>query len=192
MKKIIYLSVFLIGFFVLYLLWPRAIELPYIGSVKEWQLAEVSGNEAAFQDRPKLVTFIYTQCPDVCPTTMLDLIDLKQIMDERGISQEKYYIIAVTVDPEYDTNEILQQYKEMFDIHEKNWLFFRGTDEQTYQFSRYFNFFYEKNEDGFLTHTTSMYIVDSKNQIRAHHDMATVDKRVAIEEIADHLQQLIK
>ncbi|WP_025783610.1 SCO family protein [Sporosarcina sp. D27] len=192
MKKIIYLSVFFIGFFVLYLLWPRTIEMPYIGSVKEWQLTEVSGNEAAFQDKPKLVTFIYTQCPDVCPTTMLDLIDLKQIMDERGISQERYYIIAVTVDPEYDTNEVLEQYKEMFGINDKNWLFFRGTDEQTYQFSRYFNFFYEKNEDGFLTHTTSMYIVDSNNQIRAHHDMATVDKQVAIEEIADHLQQLIK
>ena len=84
------------------------------------------------------------------------------------------------------------QYKELFDIDDPNWLFFRGTEETTKEFSKYLNFYYDKNEEGFVTHSTSMYIVDDKDSIRAHHNMATSKNKVAIEEIADHLEQLIK
>nr|WP_238988187.1 SCO family protein [Filibacter tadaridae] len=192
MKKVIMTVLLVIGFFIFYFLWPRTIELPHIGTVKEWPLTEVGGNEASFREKPKLITFFFTNCPDVCPTTMWDLKKLHQVMEERGISQDEYFIIAVTVDPEYDTNDKIIQYKDMFEINSPNWLFFRGAEEETYKFTQYFNFSYEKNEDGFLTHSTSMYVVDSNDKIRAHHDMALGKKQVNIEEIADHLEQLLK
>ena len=192
MKKFIIVLMLSIVFFVLYTVWPKKVELPKIGTVNEWPFSEVNGNETNFQDKPKLVTFFFTKCPDVCPTTMWDLTALQKVMEAKGISKDEYFIIAITVDPEYDTKEKLLQYKELFDIDDPNWLFFRGTEETTKEFSKYLNFYYDKNEEGFVTHSTSMYIVDDKDSIRAHHNMATGKNKVAIEEIADHLQQLIK
>ncbi len=113
-------------------------------------------------------------------------------MREKGIADDRYIVLSVTLDPEYDTDERINHYKELFEISNPNWLFLRGSIEETKKFTRYFNFYYEKNEDGFVTHSTSMYIVDSNDYIRAHHDMAIGKKRVNIEEIANHLESLIK
>ncbi|WP_233192305.1 SCO family protein [Sporosarcina sp. P26b] len=192
MKKIIIIMMLPIIFVILYAMWSKAVELPKIGEVTEWPFTEVGGNETNFQGKPKLVTFFYTKCPDVCPTTMWDLTALQEVMKDRGISQDEYFIIAITVDPEYDTKEKIVRYKELFNIEDPNWLFFRGTEETTKEFSKYLNFYYDRNEDGFVTHSTSMYIVDGQDLVRAHHNMATGKNSVAIEEIANHLQQLIK
>ena len=179
-----------IGFLALYFFWPQSIDLPKLGTVKEWPLTE-DGNGQDFQDKPKLISFFFTNCPDICPMTMWDLIELQELMREKGITDDRYIILSVTLDPEYDTDERINQYKELFGISSPNWLFSRGSLEDTKKFTQYFNFYYEKNEDGFVTHSTSMYIVDSTNYIRAHHDMAIGKKRVNIEEIANHLESLI-
>ena len=180
-----------IGFIAFYSFWPQSINLPKIGTVEEWNLTEMNGKDVSIQEKPKLVTFFFTNCPDICPTTMWDLKDLQQLMKEKGISEDEYLILAFTLDPEYDTGERIKQYKEIFGITSSNWLFLRGSDEEVKKFTQYFNFIYEKNQEGFVTHSTSMYVVDSNDHIRSHHDMAIGEKRVNIEKIADHLDQLI-
>ena len=190
MKIVRNIVLVVIGFIALYFFWPQSIDLPKLGTVKEWSLTE-DGNGQDFQDKPKLISFFFTNCPDICPMTMWDLMELQELMREKGITDDRYIILSVTLDPEYDTDERINQYKELFDISSPNWLFSRGSLEDTKKFTQYFNFYYEKNEDGFVTHSTSMYIVDSKNNIRAHHDMAIGKKRVNIEEIANHLESLI-
>lgn len=192
MKKFIVLFMLPIVFWILYAVWSKAVELPQIGKIPEWPFSVVGENETNFQGKPKLVTFFFTKCPDVCPTTMWDLTALQEAMEGRGISQDEYFIVAITLDPEYDTKDKIMRYKKLFNIDDPNWLFFRGTEESTKEFSNYLNFYYDKNEDGFVTHSTSMYIVDDQDSIRAQHNMATGKNKVAIEEIADHLQQLIK
>lgn len=190
MKIIRSIVLLVIGFIVLYFFWPQSIDLPKLGTVKEWPLDEEE-NGQDFQDKPKLVSFFFTNCPDICPMTMWDLIELQELMREKGITDDRYIILSVTLDPEYDTDERINQYKELFGISSPNWLFSRGSLEDTKKFTQYFNFYYEKDEDGFVTHSTSMYIVDSTNTIRAHHDMAIGKKRVNIEEIANHLESLL-
>ena len=192
MKVFVIVMLVVVGFMAFNFLWPKSIDLPQLGTVKEWTLTEVSGEDASINKKPKLVTFFYTNCPDICPTTMLDLKDLQQLMKDKGISDDQYLIVAVTLDPTYDTKKRIIQYKDTFEISSPNWLFLRGTEEETKKFTQYFNFAYKKNQDGFLTHSTSMYVVDSTDQIRAHHDMAMGKKRVNIEKVADHLIQLIE
>lgn len=180
-----------IGFIAFYNLWPRSIDLPKIGTVEGWSLTEVSGKDVSTSKKPKLVTFFFTNCPDICPSTMWQLKDLEQIMKERGVLEEEYLIVNVTLDPKYDTVERILQYKEMFGITSPNWYFFRGSEVETKKFTHYFNFFYEREEGGFVTHSTSMFVVDTNDQIRASHDMAIGNTRVNLEQIADHLQQLL-
>ncbi|MDF2066996.1 SCO family protein [Bacillus sp. Cr_A10] len=192
MKVFVSIFILVIGFIAFFFLWPKSIDLPNIGKVKEWKLSEVSGNDMSIEKKPKLISFYYTNCPDICPTTMMDLKKLQQLMNEKGISEDQYIILSVTLDPEYDTNKRILEYKNLFEISSPNWLFLRGSEEDTKELTNNFDFYYKKDENGFLTHSTSMYIVDSNDQIRAHHDMAIGNKRVNIEEIANHLQQLIK
>ncbi|WP_019413653.1 SCO family protein [Paenisporosarcina sp. TG20] len=189
-----FVTVLIVGFGVMALLFfhPQSIDLPKLGTVKEWTLTEVRGEDPSVLEKPKLVTFFYTNCPDICPTTMFDLKDLQQLMKEKGVSEDQYLIVSVTVDPTYDSKERIIQYKNALDISSTNWLFLRGSEEKTKKFTKYFNFYYDKNQDGFLTHSTTMYMVDSHDQIRARHDMSIGGKKVNIKEVADHLQQLIE
>lgn len=180
-----------IGLLWLYIFWPISTTLPILGTVTGWNLETVWPEEAVSREQPKLVSFFYTNCPDICPTTMIDLQNLQQAMTDNGISKDQYQIVSVTLDPSSDSKERILQYREAFGITNSNWLFLRGSEEEIKSFTREFNFVYKKNEDGFLTHTISMYVVDSKDQIRSRHDMAVGDKEVNIDEIVSHLKQLI-
>ncbi|MGM7635162.1 SCO family protein [Bacillus sp. Hm123] len=182
---------FAFGFVLVWWLWPKSVDFPKLGEVHEPVLTEVSGKEQSFTGKPKLIMFFYTKCPDICPTTMSDVKELQQLLKEKGVSEDQYLIVAITLDPNYDTKERILQYKEAFQISSSNWLFLRGSDQETKKFADHFSMFYERNEDGYVTHSTSMYIVDSNQQIRAHHNMAVGDKQVNIEAVSDHLIQLI-
>jgi protein SCO1 len=65
-----------------------------------------------FRGRFQLIAFGYTYCPDVCPTTLVEMAAiLKQLGDQAGRVQP----IFITVDPERDTGKVLQTYTEFFD-----------------------------------------------------------------------------
>lgn len=180
------------GILSIYFFWTESTNLPKIGTVTDWELTEVGTEAVLVNDKPKLITFFYTNCPDICPTTIIDLQNLQQSMEEEGITEDQYFIVSVTLDPTHDTEERILQYKEAFGISSDNWLFLRGSEKEIRGFTKSFHFVFEKNKDGFLTHSTSMYIVDSMNQIRSKHDMAVGDKKVNNEEIIRHFIQLIK
>ena len=67
--------------------------------------------EADFADKPKAMFFGFTYCPDVCPTT---LFELATYLDQLGPLADNIHPIMVTVDPERDTPEFLEQYVSAF------------------------------------------------------------------------------
>src|SRR5690349_12843358 len=76
----------------------------------EFRLARAGGDSFQLSDaRGKVVAlfFGYTSCPDVCPTT---LAELRQALDELGSQAEQVQVVFVTVDPERDTPERVQEY----------------------------------------------------------------------------------
>jgi len=68
--------------------------------------------ERDFQSKPTAWFFGFTNCPDVCPTT---LADLSQVLDRLGPDADKLNVVFVTVDPERDTPEVLREYVASFD-----------------------------------------------------------------------------
>ena len=65
-----------------------------------------------FRGRFQLIAFGYTYCPDICPTTLVEMAAiLKQLGDQAGRVQA----IFITVDPERDTGKVLKTYTEFFD-----------------------------------------------------------------------------
>jgi protein SCO1/2 len=70
-----------------------------------------SVGDADLRGAPFLVFFGYTHCPDICPTT---LFQLSQVLKALG-PEAKIKVLFITVDPERDTPELMQQYAEYFD-----------------------------------------------------------------------------
>jgi protein SCO1/2 len=119
-----------------------------------------------FRGRVVVVFFGFAQCPDVCPTTMLELADIRA---QLGADGQRVQGIFVTIDPERDTPEVLQAYVTQFD---PGFIALRGTLEETAETARHFKVFYRKVPsragDGSYTmdHTAGSYVFDAQGRIR--------------------------
>lgn len=120
---------------------------------------------ADFKGKVTVVFFGYTQCPDVCPTTMAELAQVKKAL---GADGERVQGVFVTIDPERDTPELLKAYMGSFD---PSFIALRGTPEQTAATAKDFKVFYAKvpgKSEGSYTmdHTAGSYIFDASGKLR--------------------------
>ena len=118
-----------------------------------------------FKGKVVVVFFGYTQCPDVCPTTMAELSQVRRSLGDDGARLQG---IFVTVDPERDTGAVLKAYVDNFGA---GFIGLRGSAEQTQQTAREFKVFYAKvpgkTESTYtIDHTAGAYIFDPQGRIR--------------------------
>ena len=120
---------------------------------------------ADFKGKVVVIFFGYTQCPDVCPTTMAELAQVKKSLGPDG---DKVQGIFVSVDPERDTPQLLKAYMANFD---PSFVALRGTPEQTAAAAKEFKVFYAKvpgKTEGSYTmdHTAGSYLFDPQGRLR--------------------------
>lgn len=120
---------------------------------------------ADFKGKVTVVFFGYTQCPDVCPTTLAELAQVKKSL---GADGERLQGIFVTVDPERDTEALLKAYVNAFD---PSFVALRGSPEQTQAAAKEFKVFYTKvpgKTEGSYTmdHTAGSYVFDAQGRLR--------------------------
>jgi protein SCO1/2 len=116
-----------------------------------------------FKGKVIVVFFGYTQCPDVCPTTMAELAEVKRSLGADGARVQGVFI---TVDPERDTPELLRAYITSFD---PTFVALRGTIEQTQATAREFKVFFAKVPTGgsyTMDHTAGSYVFDTHGRVR--------------------------
>jgi len=111
------------------------------------------------------VFFGFTHCPDVCPTTMAELADVKR---QLGADGERLQAVFVTVDPERDTPEKLKGYMAAFD---PSFVALRGTPAQTEALAKSFKAYYKKvpgaDADSYtVDHTAGSYVFDPQGRLR--------------------------
>ncbi len=135
---------------------------------KGFSLTDHTGKQrtlADFKGKVVVVFFGYTQCPDVCPTTMAEMAS---VMQKLGPQADQVQVVFITVDPERDTQELLASYVPAFD---KRFIGLRGTPEQTAKVAKDFKVFYEKvpgTEPGSYTinHMAGSFIFDKDGRVR--------------------------
>lgn len=120
---------------------------------------------ADFKGKVTVVFFGFTQCPDVCPTTMAELAQVKAALGKDG---ERVQGVFVTVDPERDTAEVLKAYMSGFD---PSFVALRGTPEQIAVTAKEFKVFYAKvpgkTEGSYsVDHTAGSYVFDAQGKVR--------------------------
>lgn len=140
---------------------------------------------AEFKGKVVVLFFGFTQCPDVCPTTMAELAAVKQ---QLGADGARVVPIFVTVDPERDTPVVLKAYVGNFG---PDFVALRGTPEQTKAVAKAFKIFYAKvpgkTESSYtIDHTARSYVYDTRGRLRlaTRHGMGA-------EALASDLKQLL-
>jgi len=126
-------------------------------------------DNARLAGKPYLVFFGFTHCPDICPTTLLELTDL---MAQLGPAADRLTPLFITVDPERDTRELLASYMTAFD---DRIVALRGDQAQTDAAVKAFAGYYRKVpiEGGSYTmdHTAGVILMDAEGQFAGTLDM---------------------
>ncbi len=146
----------------------RAVDITGAEYARQLSLQDPDGRTrtlADFKGKVTVVFFGYTQCPDVCPTTMAELAQVKKSL---GADGERVQGVFVTVDPDRDTPELLKAYMASFD---PSFVALRGTPEQTAAMAKEFKVFYAKvpgKTEGSYTvdHTAGSYVFDASGKVR--------------------------
>ena len=120
---------------------------------------------ADFKGKAVVVFFGYTQCPDVCPTTMAEMAT---VMQKLGPLADQVQVLFITLDPERDTQQLLASYVPAFD---KRFIGLRGTPEQTAKTAKEFKVFYAKvpgsdPKSYTIDHTAGSYVFDRDGRLR--------------------------
>lgn len=110
--------------------------------------------------------FGYTNCPDVCPTTIYKLAEIKNELEE-DLSSSSFNTVLVTLDPDRDSTDRLKEYIGYFD---ESMLGVTGTYENIQSFTSSLSVFYQRinKEEGYdFNHTASIFVFNKDGSLFA-------------------------
>ena len=139
---------------------------------------------SSFGGMMPMVFFGFTQCPAVCPTTLVRAAKIKKLMGRDG---DKLQVIFITVDPERDQPEMLNAYVKAFD---PSFVALYGSLEETAATAREFGVFYEKVPSGStytMSHTATSYVFDTRGVMRL-----SLSQSLTAQECTDDLLTLME
>jgi protein SCO1/2 len=120
---------------------------------------------ADFRSKAVVVFFGFTQCPDVCPTSMTTLAEVKRLMGDQG---KQLQVLFITVDPERDTLPLLKEYMTNFD---PTFLALRPEPAELKAVADSFKIYYRKAEGStptsyMMDHSAGKYVFDTEGRVR--------------------------
>jgi len=163
----------------------RSTDITGVDYGRTLELADHTGKLRKLEDfRGKAVVlfFGFTQCPDVCPTT---LAEIAGVLKQLGPDAERVQVLMVSVDPERDTPKLLGEYVAAFD---QRFIALRGDLEATRKVATEFKIYFEKRKQGAgytIDHSAQSYVIDAQGRLRllVRHDRIGQD-------LADDLRTL--
>ena len=137
---------------------------------RDFALTDASGKPRTLNDfrgKAVVVFFGYTQCPDVCPTT---LATLAEAMKQLGPDADRVQVLFVTIDPARDTPALLNAYVPAFD---SRFIGLYGDDDATQRVAREFKIIYQKQpgttpDTYTMDHSAGTYIFDPQGRLRLY------------------------
>lgn len=146
----------------------QAIDVTGAAYAHDFELTDHNGQVrhlADFKGKVVVLFFGYTQCPDVCPTTMAELAEVRKSLGKDG---DKLQGLFVTVDPARDTPEVLKAYMGNFD---PTFLALYTTPEKLVALAKDYKIYFKKVDGKTPTsytmdHSAGSYIYDTQGQLR--------------------------
>jgi protein SCO1/2 len=148
----------------------KGVDITGADYARDFALPDADGKPRSIKDfagKVVVVFFGYTQCPDVCPTTLAEIAQAKKLLGGDG---DKVQGVFITVDPERDTPEVLKAYMGNFD---PAFVALRGNLDQVAIVAKDFKVYYKKVEGkapGSYTmdHSAASYVYDTQGRLRLY------------------------
>ena len=146
-----------------------------------------------FRGKYMLIFFGYTNCPDVCPTT---LAVEKEALDTLGARANLIVPIFITVDPKRDTPDKLKSYLSSFDANRPstrpNFVGLTGTDQEIAKAAKAYRVYYRAHLDGFMAgaagysidHTGDVYLMGPEGKFVAYYSQGILPDEMAADLMA--------
>ncbi|MGX9934219.1 SCO family protein [Advenella kashmirensis] len=158
------------------------------GFGKDIELVDQNGTaiqlQQAYRGKVMVIFFGFTQCPDVCPTTMAELAQVREKLKPE--QRDQVQIIMISVDPQRDTPAVMKQYVSAFD---PSFVGLTGSAEQIAKVAASFKAYYKKVESGqsyTMEHSSGLYVLDTEGESRL-----LIKPNTAPEAIAADIQKLL-
>ena len=162
---------------------PSFVSIDVTGAdyAKDFSLTDHNGQTRSMKDfagKVVVMFFGFTQCPDVCPTSMAELAEIKKLLGARG---DKLQGVFVTVDPQRDTPDVLKAYMANFD---PSFLALYTTPEKLVALAKDYKVYYKK-VDGktpssyTMDHSAGSFVYDTKGALRLYTRYGTGAKPLA-------------
>ncbi|QLE01467.1 SCO family protein [Galbibacter sp. BG1] len=149
-----------------------ADDLLKMGQVPSFKFVDQNNDTISNKDyegKVFVVEFFFTTCPSICPIMNANMIKLQN----RFKGNEDFGIASFTINPEYDTPEVLKKYADEYGVTNPNWHLMTGDMSQVYKLSNTgFNLYAEENENvnGGFEHSGLFALVDREGYIRSRPD----------------------
>jgi protein SCO1 len=144
--------------------------LPVIGPAPPFTLTSQDGKPVALADlhgKVVALTFIYTECPDICPLLTQKMV---QVQDELGADfGKKIVFVSISFDPQHDTPEVLKDYAQFWGAKPEGWSFLTGSLAAIRAVTRRYGVFFAKKEDGSVEHSQLTTLIDGDGEMRVQY-----------------------
>lgn len=169
------------------------IETNMSGNVPDFEYTSQDNEPFGLEDLEGkwwIADLIFTNCTTVCIPMTTNMVNLQQALNEKDLDVQ---LVSFSVDPDYDTPEVLTEYAENYGADLSNWTFLTGYDFQTIKELSIKTFKSPLHEalpgDDQVTHGTRFYLVDPEGNVLKFYDGTKSDE---LENIIDDLKVLTK
>ena len=128
-----------------------------------------------FKGKVVAIFFGFTNCPDICPTSM---IELKNIKSQLGENSNQLEVLFISLDPERDTQEVLSKYMPSFNT---SFIGLTGTIKNIEKITQQFKVYRKKVIEGdtyTIDHSSGIFLLDKYGKIRVRHSYGSEIKLI--------------
>lgn len=146
--------------------------LQTIGPAPAFELTDQNGKKISNKDylgKVYVLEFFFTTCPTICPKMNRNMVDIQNMF----FGNPNFGIASISINPGYDTPQVLKDHAEMLGAKSSNWHFLTGDQDYIYKLSnKGFNLYAGKNEKlpGNFEHSGYFALIDKKGNIRCRKD----------------------
>jgi protein SCO1/2 len=146
------------------------VRLPMISPAPAFRLISTDGRSVGLADlRSKVVvvTFLYATCADTCPLLTAKLVGIQRGLDQADARRIRF--VAITVDPDRDTPEVLRRYAAGYGATSPAWTFLTGAPDEIRALVRRYGVYARKQAGGDVDHTFLTSVIDQSGMLRVQY-----------------------
>jgi len=147
--------------------------LPVLTQLPDFQLVERNGQKLGLADlRGKvwIADFIFTRCPGPCPRMSSRMASLQRDLS----GKEGFGLVSITVDPDFDTQDVLAKYAAQYQAEKGRWFFLTGDKTAIHYLAK--SGFLVGGVDDVTLHTTRFVLIDRQGRVRGYYSSSDEDE----------------